>query len=105
MATAKRNTNGVWEVISEDGDHVTFVEWLGRFFNALDPFFRRTKEASEFDFILCLLRIRHGRLRLGSVRDYPSRDPENREIVGLSAAADEHNFTRVTTEKGGKLAA
>jgi len=35
MATAKRNTNGVWEVISEDGDHVTFVEWLGRFFNAL----------------------------------------------------------------------
>jgi hypothetical protein len=59
MATAKRDANGVWEVISEDGDHATFIEWLGRFFNALDPFFARAKEASEFDFILCLLRI-HG---------------------------------------------
>jgi hypothetical protein len=58
MASARRDENGRWEIIREEGDHETYNTWLGRFFNALDPIFSRAKEASEFEFILCLLRIR-----------------------------------------------
>ena len=59
MASATRHENGRWEIVPEEGDHATFNAWLGRFFNALDPVFVRAKQASEFEFILFLLRI-HG---------------------------------------------
>src|SRR5262245_61904293 len=58
MANATRDENGHWSVTAQNGDYPPFVVWLGRFFNSLDPFFRRAKEISEFEFILCLLRIR-----------------------------------------------
>ena len=58
MASARRDEHGRWEIVTEEGDHETYNTWLGRFFNALDPIFSRAKEASEFEFILCLLRIR-----------------------------------------------
>jgi hypothetical protein len=57
MASATRGDDGRWEIIPEEGDHQTFNGWLARFFNSLDPIFTRAKERSEFEFILCLLRI------------------------------------------------
>ena len=59
MASATRHENGRWEIVPEEGDHATFNAWLARFFNALDPVFVRAKQASEFEFILCLLPV-HG---------------------------------------------
>src|SRR4026209_2763509 len=57
MASATRDDDGRWEIIPEEGDHPTFNGWLARFFNSLDPIFTRAKERSEFEFVLCLLRI------------------------------------------------
>ena len=59
MASATRDNNGRWEIVAEEGDHPTFNGWLARFFNSLDPIFSRAKQQSDFEFILCLLRI-HG---------------------------------------------
>ena len=58
MPTGTRDDNGLWTLTADAGDHQPFIIWLQRHLNALDPIFERARAASEFQFILSLLRIR-----------------------------------------------
>src|SRR5436305_582137 len=61
----RRSEDGTWVVELDEGDaadpdgtNVDFVEALPRYMTALDPAFIQARERSEFQFLLCLLRIR-----------------------------------------------
>lgn len=60
-----RTEEGIWTLnISPDEEqaasksHPSYTDAFVRYLNALDPAFSRALEASEFDFLLALLRIR-----------------------------------------------
>src|SRR5437016_6232587 len=58
MPQGIRDENGNWTVVFQEGDHARTTTLLSRQLNALDPVFSRAKGASEFEFIMCLLRVR-----------------------------------------------
>jgi hypothetical protein len=58
MPQGTRDENGNWTVVFQEGDHAPYNDLLTRQLNALDPVFSRARGASEFDFIMCLLRVR-----------------------------------------------
>lgn len=61
MARLERDGDGTWTLVLEPGDdgrNLDHDEALPRYLTALDPAFTRTQEASEFEFILTLLRVR-----------------------------------------------